>query len=267
MRWSKVWSIFRKEFDDVIKSKYILFSLLIMPFLLLVILPLTTYLPIMLDPSATDSDDLSFFLDFKVTENWAQLTEFQQLFIIFVEFNWIYYLLIPIILPTIIAADSFAGEKDRGTVEGLIAAPITDNEIYLGKISTSLIPTIAVTWIYSIPFVIITNIFSQQILEYNYLPNLRFFILVFFVTPLATVISINIMIWASTRTSTTRDAQQFGSLLLLPLMLILINIAGLSVIFSNVYLLVGIVVMLIISYGSYRFGLSLLDRERWLAST
>jgi len=267
MRWTKVWTIFKKEFDDVIKSKYILLSLIFMPFLLLVLLPLVTYLPIFLNPDGVDAEEFGFLLDFAVTSDWAQLSEVQKLFVIFVEFNWIYYLIMPIILPTIIAADSFAGEKDRGTVEGLIASPITDEELYVGKISTSFIPTVAIIWIYSIPFIVLTNIFSQQILKYNYLPNVRFFILVILITPLATLIAINIMIWASTKTSTTRDAQQFGSLLLLPLMLILFNIAGLAIFFSNLYLLIGTVVMLIISLISIKFGIGLLDRERWLSST
>ena len=267
MRLSKVMIIFWKEYDDVIKSKYILFTLIFLPFFMIVILPLTTYLPILLDPSSLSASDFPSLLSIKFTDNWDSLSLAGKYFVIFVEFNWLYFFIVPIMLPSVIASDSFTGERDRGTVEGLLAAPITDAELYFGKIATSFIPTVIVTWFFSIPYIFITNIFSRQIIGYNYLPNLRFILIVVFILPITVLITVNLMIWVSTRTSTTRDAQQLGGLILIPFMILLLNIVVVAIALSDYFILVGGFVLLIFAVLSVKLGIHLLDRERWLSST
>jgi len=52
----------------------------------------------------------------------------------------------PIILPMTIAADSVIGEKERKTLLPLLKTPLTDNEIILGKMLTAMIPGLLVSY-------------------------------------------------------------------------------------------------------------------------
>ncbi|MFX1581835.1 MAG: ABC transporter permease, partial [Promethearchaeota archaeon] len=54
--------------------------------------------------------------------------------------------LLPIMLPILIAADSIVGEKERHTLVPLLATPLSDGELLLGKYLTALIPGLAVAY-------------------------------------------------------------------------------------------------------------------------
>ena len=51
-----------------------------------------------------------------------------------------FFLVMAVIIPAVVAADSFAGEKERKTIEALLAAPISDKELFLGKVLVSFLP-------------------------------------------------------------------------------------------------------------------------------
>src|SRR6185369_9700993 len=55
------------------------------------------------------------------------------------------FLLMPMILPSIIAAYSIVGEKTNHTLEPLLATPVKTWELLAGKMLASLIPSILLT--------------------------------------------------------------------------------------------------------------------------
>jgi ABC-type Na+ efflux pump permease subunit len=268
LRFSQIKTIFVKEIDESIRSKYVLFSIIGMPLIFAILIPASSVLPLMgstAEDIEQDGDDLGALMDVEFTSDWDQLDALQQLFIVLVEFSILMFLLLPMVLPTVIAADTFAGEKDRGTAEGLAAAPVSDAEIYLGKISGALIPSLLSLWIAAIPFVIIIDIASNDILGRNYLPHIYFLGALFLMGPLLGFGATNIMIWVSTRTSSSRDAQQLGSLVVLPLFLVMISTIGLAIIVSPSWIWISGLVLLVIDVFLAKLGISLLDRERWVA--
>lgn len=265
MRIDKIRTLFMKEYDDVIKSKYVLSSLIFMPLIFVVFLPAMMFLPIVLDPDGFSTDqDLTSLLQFAFTDNWTSLTELQQYFVFMVEFSFAFFLLLPVMLPTIIAADSMSGEKERGTVEGIVSAPITETEIYLGKVAGSLIPSTAVVWFYSLIFVVIVNWASSNVLGYWYLPTFNFVLSVFILGPLLGFAVINLMIWLSSRIKTSRDTQQIAGVIVLPIFIIVLNSLFFALVYSEYVMVMTVLVLIVIDYFLADFGIRLLDRERWL---
>ena len=51
-----------------------------------------------------------------------------------------FFLIIPTMMATILAANSFAGEKERHTLEGMLYTPATDTELVVGKILGAVVP-------------------------------------------------------------------------------------------------------------------------------
>jgi ABC-type Na+ efflux pump permease subunit len=61
--------------------------------------------------------------------------------------NWLpLFLVTPIFLPIVIAAQSVGGERERRTLEPLLATPISTAEIILGKSLAAVVPSLLVTW-------------------------------------------------------------------------------------------------------------------------
>ena len=264
MRLEKVLIIFFKELHEVTRTKYVLFSIIGIPILMGVVLPLSYLAPIAADPQGmADSENLGI-PGLKLTDNWDSLDPVAQFVIVMIEFSNLMFLLLPMILPSVIAADTFSGERERGTAEALVAAPVTDGEIYLGKVGSSFIPTIVSLWGVGIIYIFIVNYFTADILGYNYLPNLTFIGMIVFLGPLLGLATINIMIWVSTKTTSTRDAQQLGSLISFPLMGIIVGTIGLSAIYSSVFLWISVVLSIILNIFLTKLGISILDRERWV---
>ncbi len=69
-----------------------------------------------------------------------------------------YFLLLPTIIPLAIAVYSIVGEKDQATLEPLLATPISDLELFLGKALASVIPAVVVNWLAFGLFLVATRV-------------------------------------------------------------------------------------------------------------
>lgn len=260
MRWDRILAIIWKDLKDLAQSKYVVISIFTMPFLFGVFIPVVSLFPFLgLEDGSSQTDEFSFLPP--LTDNWDQLTELQQGLIFTIETMNLMFLLLPMILPTVLAADSFVGEKDRKTIVNLLVAPISDLEIYLGKVLSTIIPTMIAILVAGIIYIASTTYVTLQVLGFPYLLNPKFIALITIVTPLLVIASTNLMIWISTRTSTTRDAQQLGST---------ISLIGVPFILSAMFTLyfypiyfVGVLLLLVgIDYFSIRLGIGLMNREK-----
>src|SRR5215213_10371489 len=53
----------------------------------------------------------------------------------------------PVALTSTVAADSFVGEKERNTLEPLLATPISDMQLFAAKLCTAVVPAVVGTWV------------------------------------------------------------------------------------------------------------------------
>jgi ABC-2 type transport system permease protein len=150
-----------------------------------------------------------------------------------------FFLMMGAIIPTVVASDSFAGEKERKTIEALLAAPISDGELFLGKVLVSFVPTVVLTYLSATIFCVLVNI----TLGAYYLPNLNF-IYILLATPLFTLLSIEITVFVSVRVKGFREAQQLAGAVLVPVIAIVFLNAFTSIIFEvpwNILLFGGLI--------------------------
>jgi ABC-type transport system involved in multi-copper enzyme maturation permease subunit len=55
-------------------------------------------------------------------------------------------LIVPIVIPPVIAAYSVVGERDQGTLEPVLTAPVRPSELLLGKAVAVFIPSVAIAY-------------------------------------------------------------------------------------------------------------------------
>jgi len=127
----------------------------------------------------------------------------------------IWFLIGSVIIPTAIASYSLVGEKLQKSLEPLLATPMTDGDILLGKSISGLLIPVAAIYAGSIIFMALMDRFTQDVLGYLYYPNWHMGAILL-VVPLASLMSVEINIIISARMTDARSAQQLGTLLILP---------------------------------------------------
>ncbi len=143
----------------------------------------------------------------------------QLLLVQFISFLLLFFIMIPVIVPTVIASYSFVGEKLNKSLEPLLATPTTDVELLFGKSFSIFLPSIGVTWLVFIPFTIIVDTLTSSALGYVPIPSGIWIIGVFVLGPLFCVMSVALNVVVSSRVNDVRASQQIGSLVVLPLVL------------------------------------------------
>jgi len=178
----------------------------------------------------------------------GKVSDEEALLITFIDALLMFYVLVPAILPTMIASYSFVGEKTNKSLEPLLATPTTDMELLMGKGLSIFMPTMAVTWVSLIPFVILVDVITAPALGYMPLPNLLWALGVFLLAPLFCLMAIFANVIVSSRVSDVRASQQIGSLIVLPLVaffiVILTGLVTLDV--MKMLLFIGLITVVVV---------------------
>lgn len=125
-----------------------------------------------------------------------------------------YFLILPAIIPLAIAAYSIIGEKEQGSLEPLLATPISDLELFLGKALASVIPALALTWGSFGLFLGVSIPLVGGIPPYVLTPP--WIAAIFGLAPLLSLFSVGVTMLVSSRASDARAAYQVSSLAILP---------------------------------------------------
>jgi ABC-2 type transport system permease protein len=217
MRFWKSWIVTSKDLSVLRRNRYILYSLAALPLIMGVVLPVV----------------FVFSLEAQAAEiTHAQLLAgANQL----ADIISTYLVLVPAVLPSIIASYSFVGEKVERSLEPLLATPTIDGELLLGKSLASFIPCIGVTYIAAAISLAIFDVWSFIRLGSPLLPNVYWVVVMGLMAPLACVMSVEANVIVSSRVNDIRAAQQIGSLIVLPIIFLVI-FASTGAAGSNIFL-------------------------------
>jgi ABC-2 type transport system permease protein len=158
----------------------------------------------------------------------GEANEAEKFLRVFIDSLLMFFILIPSVIPTVIASYSFVGEKINRSLEPLLATPTTDTELLAGKSISIFLPTMLVTWASLVPFIILVDVIVYPVIGYYPLPNLVWIVGVFILAPLFCILSILVNMLISSKVSDVRASQQIGGLVVLPVVgFFIVAIAGL----------------------------------------
>ncbi|OLS31985.1 MAG: hypothetical protein HeimAB125_13520 [Candidatus Heimdallarchaeota archaeon AB_125] len=266
MNWRRIWALTKKDLMEFTKSKYVLSAVIGIPLLFAILMPLGTILPIAkANPADFEGEGLGGFIDnlfSKTIDDWASLSMHTQTLIMLAYAMFIVVLMLPIIIPAVTASETIVGEKERKTMEAILASPITETEIVFAKIISSLIPSFFATFISAAGYIILIDIMLFPFLGYLLFPDFLSIIFVLVFGPMFSIISVELMIMISTKVKSVRDSYQIGSLVVLPLIM-LIGAEMFSFFFNTVLtLIIGLAVMLVIIFILFKFATNIFNREK-----
>lgn len=193
MDLQNVWIVAAKDFSIFTKKKSIMYSVILFPLLVSIGLPLVIRFAGMKSGGIPTAALLPL------------LNAFAFFFVIGAA-----------TLPVAIASYSLVGEKVEKSLEPLLAAPVTDGEILLGKSLAAFLPSLVATYGGCAIFMAFIDNLTFSQLGYLYFPNWTMGVILLAVAPLACLLSVEVNVIISARVNDVRTAQQFGGILSLP---------------------------------------------------
>lgn len=250
--------IFKKEIKEVLKNRSIWLPILAVSIMFSVIFP--GVMTFALDAFIKDPDTAGFIA--RIFQNPDNIQVALMQFII--KQFMIFLLLIPAMLPSLIAPASIVLEKESNTLEPLLATPIKTSELLLGKTLTSMIPSFTITLIDFVLITIVIDVLGYLKLKMLLLPTLEWVVVTFLLSPIISFIITMISIIVSSKSTDIRSAQGMGAAVILPIYAIIgMQIGGLFLL-NTKYLLLGCLVLALICPLLLRFTIRVFDRENIL---
>lgn len=223
MRLSKAWLVSTRDFKVFKHQKNIWYSIVVFPVIISVLFP------VVVEFAGRHSGGIP------ASALPMYLNAFSFFFAIGAAF-----------VPLSIATYSIVGEKVEKSLEPLLATPLTDGEILLGKAISALLPTLLALFLGSAVFMTGMDAVTFPKLHYNYFPNQTIAVLLLVLVPIAAILSILFSIIVSSRVNDVRSANSYGILMFFPFLAIYLasEIGILSLDINNLLIISGILLVL-----------------------
>ena len=233
MNWRAIKAIIRRDLLAVTRSKGVMLPLIIVPLIFMIILPgvFGFFGPVLMELPGANMPDIALFLDMLPPAMLAQFEgySYEQIMIIFILVYMLapMFLIIPLMVASVVAADSFAGEKERKTLEALIYTPTTDLELFIGKVLSAMVPAMGVTLVGFLLYALTANLAAWQTMERIFFPNTVWIILVLWVAPGTAATGLGATVIVSSRVNSFQEANQIAGIIVLPILaLVVAQISG-----------------------------------------
>jgi len=246
--WRAIRAMIRKDLQQVRQNRMIWLPMILVPALLNVILPLVMVLLPSLATSSSqsvNSSDLEELLKILPAEVQRLLAGFtaRELWV-YVSANYMFapmFLIVPMMVSSILAADSVVGERERKTLEGLLYTPMTDSEIFVAKVLYSFMPACLVSVASFLAYALVVNLAGYRVMGRLFFPTAGWWPLVFWLGPAVSAIGLWASVLISSKAKTFMQAQQTSGLLVLPIVFLMIGqIAGLFFLSAWLTIIVGL---------------------------
>lgn len=193
MDLQNVWAVASKDFKIYLKKTFVIYATVALPLIIGVVFPFIINYSLRKANNALTALTIPPLLD---------------------AFS-IWFIIAAVVIPTAIASYSLVGEKIQKSLEPMLATPMSDGDILLGKIISGLLIPLCALFVGSISYMALMDHFTYGILGYSYYPNWHIGAILL-AAPLAALLSVEVNVIISSRLTDVRSAQQLGSLLMLP---------------------------------------------------
>ena len=251
-------AIIAKDVIAVRRSKAVVIPMLAVPALLMIVMPLA----IGTASKTTSRANISEVLG-NIPGDFAQpileLPIDEQLIVLVLGYLLApLFLIVPLMVSAVLAADAFAGEKERKTLESLLHLPVSDRELFYAKLLTAFIPAMVVSWVGFLCFTLVANGVAWPVLHRVFVPTPLWLVMILWIAPAVASLGLGVMVRVSARARTSQEANQLGGAVILPLIFIAVGqSSGLLLAPIEVSIIAGfvlwVVALLLIRGGARRF--------------
>jgi len=259
MRWGRVRAVLRKELLELVGNRGLLASLCALPAIMTVV-PWGIAWSYAYDPNDVAVREIARY--YHVLQQGvlpgASLVEATAR-------QWLgLFLVTPMFLPVLISSQAVAGEKEKRTIEPLLASPASGAEILLGKSLAAVIPATLITWLFFALFSVGMDFIARPLLHRLVVPDATWLFAMVVLAPLLALLGNAIAVAISARLSDPRLTQQLAALCVMPgVGLGVTQLVRFSELGISFYAALAVAVA-IVDAGVLALAARLFDRERIL---
>ncbi|MDO4260547.1 MAG: ABC transporter permease subunit [Eubacteriales bacterium] len=233
-----MYAVIKKDFRGVAGNRRLFSTLFIVPLVLTIAMPSVFIITMHFVPDGLNVNVEKLLSLLPETARMESL----ELTVSGMVFNYIlpvFFLVIPIMTASIMAASAFVGEKERHTLETLLYCPLTLRQIFQAKVWASFLLSMLVSLISftAMLLVIETELFflSGRLL----IPSVSWLVVMLLLSPAISLIAVTLIVRESAKAQSVEESQQAAVFLVLPIILLA---AGqfTGVLLMSVWILLGL---------------------------
>jgi len=214
-------AIIKKDIRAITANKHLLTALIIVPLIMAIGLPTLFIMIIHFAPE--EMNDMEKMLAMVPLNQ--HLDTMNRTFIALV-LNYImpiFFIIIPVMASTIMAATSFVGEKEKRTLETLLYCPLPLKQIFQAKVWAAFFLSMAISLISFVVMILVVEIEVLLTTGSMILPGISWLVVMLLIAPAVSLLAITFIVRGSAKAQTVEESQQRAAFLILPLVLFLVG--------------------------------------------
>jgi len=117
----------------------------------------------------------------------------------------------PISVSLVIALESFVGEKERHSIEPLLCSPLTDGQLYFGKLTAAMLPPLIAGYLGILVYLISVYV------QIGWSPPLLLLVQILLLTTIQAILMVSGAVVVSSQTTSVRAANLLASFIIIPM--------------------------------------------------
>ena len=229
-------SLMKKDFKGITANRRLFSAILIVPLVLTVFLPSLFIVLIHFAPDDPDFQSLAGMLPQSLQGGSLEMT------IAGLVLNYImplFFLMIPIMTASVMAASSFVGEKERRTLETLLYSPLSLKQIFRAKVAASFLLSMLVSFLSFFAMLVVVEAELFFLAGGLLLPGASWAAILLLVSPAISLIAVTLIVRRSAKARSVEESQQGAVFLIVPVILLVTGQFS-GVLLVSVWLLLGI---------------------------
>ena len=207
-------AVTKKDIRGVTLNKQVFAVLLIVPLALTIVLPSIFVLVTAFAPDA--ASDFQKILDMLPADNGARSQQQRIFGLILNNIMPVFFLMIPIMASSVMAASSFVGEKEKHTLETLLYSPLSLKQMFQAKILAGFSVGMMVSYISFAAMMLVLELEVFLLTGKAILPSSSWLAIML-------LIAIAVTVRSSAKAQTIEEAQQRAVFLVFPILALLIG--------------------------------------------
>ena len=230
MNWHRAWAVTRTDLRQLAKSRDYWLPMGLLAGLFFVVVPVVALNVIASAQGSSAIDQIGTVLEtlpISIQNNiQGDSPEVRAAFAIAVYLLAPIAIIVPLTIAAAVGSNTIVGERERGTGEFLAHSPITERELYAGKLLGALIPGYLSTLVGFGVYSLLVNLIVGPQLGGWFFPTAGWWVLILWVVPPFIAIALALIVRISARVQSAAAAQQAASLVSLPVIVVSYAVAS-----------------------------------------
>ena len=257
-------AIVKKDMWEITANRQLLMTIVIVPLVLTLVVPSVFLLSAHFAPQ--ELEELQELMGMLPEEMQNVETEELMVRLLMNHMLPLFFLIIPIMAASVMAASSFVGEKEQSTLETLLYSPLTVRQLFHAKVLASFLFSMLVSWIAFLGMILVLGVEMYALTGVMLIPEISWILVLALLSPAVSLIAITLIVRGSAKAQSVMEAQQKAAFLVLPVVFL---IAGqfLGVMLLSVWILAGLsAVLAVLAWVLLRTSLAKFSGEMLLGN-